>query len=211
MQLILTVTVIHLMACLSPGPDIFLVVLNSLRHGWRTGMATTTGILTGVSLQITLGIAGISYLVSRHPGLQTGLALAGGIWLVYLGGRGLLPDHDSPAHTGQPARGEVSDFVSAWNQGFLVNILNPKALLYFVSIFSGLLGAQVDLGTRISCGVAMLGIQALAFGTVALLISRPACKDRWLRLQGWLDRGISVVLLVIGIWIILHGLLSLMD
>ncbi|MFO7671078.1 MAG: LysE family transporter, partial [Bacteroidales bacterium] len=88
MELILTVALIHLLACLSPGPDIFLVVLNSLRHGWRTGVATTAGILTGVSLHITFGIAGISLIVAQSERLAAAVSLAGGAWLVWLGLKG---------------------------------------------------------------------------------------------------------------------------
>lgn len=213
MDLLLSIAVIHLLACLSPGPDIFLVVLNSLRHGWRTGIATTAGILTGVAVQITLGIAGISYLVTRSAVLHDGLALAGGAWLLHLGWRGLRAAAPAPAGPGAPPSGpgvrELRGYADAWTQGLLVNLLNPKALLFFLSLFSVMLGPDVPLPLRIACGFTMLGVQAAAFSAVAVLMDRPRFKDRWLRLQHWLERGISLILILLGIWIWLTILRSL--
>ena len=208
MDLILTIAGIHLVACLSPGPDIFLVVLNSLRHGWRTGVATTAGILTGVSVQISLGIAGISYLLTRGAGMEAGVALTGGAWLVYLGGRGLLPRKPDKSG-GSPDDRVVDSFSAAWLQGLLVNLLNPKALLFFLSLFSVMLGPDVPLEIRIACGATMLGVQAFAFSLVAVLMDRPQFKKQWIRFQGWLDRIISIILLSLGGWIWLTTLISL--
>jgi threonine/homoserine/homoserine lactone efflux protein len=213
MELILSIALIHLLACLSPGPDIFLVVLNSLRHDWRVGVWTTLGILSGVSLQIALGITGITLLLTRGGATGQIIALAGGAWLIYLGVRGIAgtrrrsrqPDAPLPEPLAAPA------LADAWLQGLLVNLLNPKALLYFLSIFSVMLGPEVSLHMRIACGLTMISVQGIAFSLVALLIDRPHFKDRWARLQGWLELGISCLLTAIGLWIWISTWLSWMD
>lgn len=205
MDFILTIAAIHLVGCLSPGPDIFLVVFNSMRHGWRSGVLTTFGILCGVSLQITLGLTGISYLITQGEGFQTGLSLAGGAWLLYLGLKGLRSCRQPPAE--ENARGATlidrASFTlrEAWFQGFLVNVLNPKALLYFLSLFSVMLGPDLPLGTRVASGIVMVCVQALAFSAVAFLVDRPRFRQNWQRLQLWLELGISIILLVLGGWI----------
>ncbi|MEX0330949.1 MAG: LysE family translocator [Puniceicoccaceae bacterium] len=207
MELILSVAVIHLLACLSPGPDILLVVLNSIRQGWRAGVETTFGILSGVTIQITLGITGITYLVSRNASLQSLTALAGGAWLAYLGGRGLWSKwrsiRSAAVTDDQNLPGvELEDSTrSYWMQGFLVNILNPKALLYFLSLFSVLLGQNIPLQLKFACGFTMLLVQAVAFSTVAISLHRLRAGRQWTRMQGWLDPVISLILLILGLWI----------
>lgn len=206
MEFILTIAAIHLVACLSPGPDIFLVVLNSMRHGWRTGVATTSGILSGVSLQIAMGLTGISWLLTRGERVGHGIALAGGAWLVYLGMRGLRAEKSAtgaatPDPAGLPPRPAALPWRSAWAQGFLVNLLNPKALLFFLSLFSVMLGPELPLRVRVTSGLVMVGVQALAFSLVAVLVDRPRFRSNWGRLQHWLERGISVILLLLGGWI----------
>jgi threonine/homoserine/homoserine lactone efflux protein len=203
MEFILTIAAIHLVACLSPGPDIFLVVLNSMRHGWRRGIATTTGILCGVSLHITLGLTGVSYLITQGEVFEKLLSLAGGTWLLYLGIRGLASYRKRPVKmTGsglEPEAGALS-FREAWTQGFFVNLLNPKALLFFLSLFSVMLGPDLPIGIRIASGVAMVCTQVTAFSLVAILVDRPFFKAGWQRLQLWLEVGISVILLALGVW-----------
>jgi threonine/homoserine/homoserine lactone efflux protein len=213
MELLLSIALIHLLACLSPGPDIFLVVLNSLRHNWRVGIWTTLGILSGVSLQIALGITGLTLLLTRGESAGQIVALAGGAWLVYLGIRGITgirkraPDPEAP----KPEPVASPAFADAWLQGLLVNLLNPKALLFFLSIFSVMLGPDVPLQLRIACGITMVCVQGIAFSLVALLVDRPQFKTRWARLQVWLELGISCLLTALGIWIWISTWLNWMD
>jgi len=203
METVLTIALVHLLACLSPGPDIFLVIRNSLRHGAATGLRTTLGILTGVVLHISLGIAGLSYLILQSPAGARAVALAGGAWLLFLGLRGLLaraPDRPSNGLASQAPAAPLS-WREAWMQGLLVNLLNPKALLFFLSLFSVLLGPDRDWTVRLASGVTMVGVQAAAFSAVALSIGRLGTTQRWSTLQNGLDRAMSVLLMGIGLWI----------
>ena len=213
MDLILTIASIHLIACLSPGPDIFLVVVNSLRTGWRTGVATTLGILCGVSLHITLGITGISYLLTRGPVISQLVGLAGGAALAWLGLLGIRHWRRQPAvaDPGIALLQTVPPLRGSFTQGLVINLLNPKALLFFLSIFSVMLGPDVPMAVRIGAGLTMITVQGIAFSLVAVLVDRPAFRQRWFRLQAWLDLGISSLLLLIGIWIWAHTLLALLQ
>lgn len=203
MDLILSIAVIHLFACLSPGPDIFLVVLNSLRGGRMVGIYTTTGILSGVCLHILLGLTGVSWLLTQGVWVQHAIALAGGLWLMFLGLRGLLHwtrARDKGKTSEVPEAAEMS-FSSAWLQGLLVNLLNIKAFLFFVSLFSVMLGPEVDIAIKVSAGITMIMVQAIAFSSVALLVDRPAFKQNWKSWQTVLDRLISIILFSLGAWI----------
>jgi len=211
MNLILSIALIHLAACLSPGPDIFLVVRTSLRHGWLLGVVTTMGILTGVSLQIAFGLTGISYLVSQSDILHGLIALAGGTWLIILGFKGLWNRIQGSEHTIATPRDESSlSLKRAWLEGLLVNLLNPKALLFFLSLFSVMLGPDIEISIRIACGITMVGVQALAFSMVSILVAQPQFNSRWPLLQQWLDFGISLILIILGVWIWIEILISLL-
>lgn len=212
MYLILSVCLIHLVACLSPGPDIFLVALNSIRSGFKAGVATTAGILCGVSIQITVGISGISFLLAQNDDAHNGMAVLGSLWLSYLGIKGILnsrrnrgPDNfeTAPQETQGGVAGKMRD-------GFLVNILNPKALLYFLGLFSVMLGPDVPISSRIACAGGMLLVQAVAFSTVALLITRTLFKTKWNRFQHILEFTLSTILLLLGLSICLTTLYSLL-
>lgn len=204
MELLLTVAIVHLFACLSPGPDIFLVVRTALRYGRKAAIKTTFGVLAGVSVHISLGIAGISYLLAQSPVFKTVLALAGGIYLMYLGRHALLPARKKNALEAERAAPDAP-----FRQGLLVNLLNVKAFLFFLSLFSVLLGPEIGPGLKLAAGGTMLGLQLLAFSTVAVAADRPSFRTAWPKLQHWLDFGISFLLLLLGVWIWISTLASL--
>ncbi|NBD37776.1 MAG: LysE family transporter [Verrucomicrobia bacterium] len=205
MELLLTVATVHLLACLSPGPDILLVVRTALRHGRMAAIRTTLGILSGVSVHIGFGLAGISYLIAQSEKLKALLALAGGAYLLYLGIAGWLASRSTSGRMSQLPPGSEPSF----RQGLLVNLLNVKALLFFLSLFSVLLGPEIPLGTKILAGGTMIGVQLIAFSTVAILADRPGFRTAWPKLQNWLDAGISLVFLIIGLWIWISTIASL--
>lgn len=210
MELIPTVALLHLMACLSPGPDILLVMQTSLRDGFRLAMATTIGILTGVALHITFGLTGVSYLIAGSDPARAGLSLAGASYLVFLGGRGLSTAKSPPIPSASsPDAPPAGTPASAYRRGLLVNLLNAKALLFFLSLFSVLLGPDIPFPERILAGLTMLAVQLAAFGTVARLCDQPRFRSAWPQWQHRLDLGISLVLLFLGCWIWISQIASL--
>ncbi len=212
MYLLLTVAAIHLIACLSPGPDVFLVILNSLRFGWRTGVATTVGILCGVTLQISLGIAGVAYLLTRNPATTTVAGAAGGLWLIYRGWKGVRHARSSacPIVGASISPGTRRGLARHGAEGFLVNVLNPKALLYFLSLFTALLGPDVPLGRKFACGLVMIATQATAFFLLAWFIAMGGKTSQWQRWQTALEWIISLLLILIGVVLWIQTLQSLL-
>ena len=97
----LTVAGIHLVAVLSPGPDIAVVLRQSFRHGRAAGTLVAAGIGTGNLLHLFLATAGVAVALKTNPALYSAASLAGAAYLVYLAVRCLLakPPGD-PAATG---------------------------------------------------------------------------------------------------------------
>lgn len=213
MEFLLTIALIHLMACLSPGPDILLVIQTSLRSGFRQALATVAGILSGVALHILFGLTGISVLIATRPPARTALALAGASYLLFLGLRGLLNRNAarsaSAVATQSPAAKPVP-LAASFRSGLWVNLLNAKALLFFLSLFSVMLGPGVPLPTRILAGLIMIAVQAIAFSLVARLADQPRFRSAWPNWQHRLDLAISFLLACLGCWIWISQLASLM-
>jgi threonine/homoserine/homoserine lactone efflux protein len=203
MEIIVGIAFIHLLAALSPGPDILLVILNSLRHGRWQGVATTAGILCGVSLHITLGISGLTLLITQVPAARPLITLAGAAWLTILALRSLRPSLKAATATGEntASTGPVS-ISGFWLQGLLVNLLNAKALLFFLSLFSVALGPEVPLSIRLTAGITMVVVQGLAFCSVACLIDYAPVRRLWERGQRPLEIAVAMVLLLIALWML---------
>jgi threonine/homoserine/homoserine lactone efflux protein len=105
-----------------PGPNVALIVANSLRYGFRSGAATVLGTTAGVGLQLALVVFGLAALVAVVAEALTWIRWAGVVYLVYLGIRSWrqVPEDLS----------NVDAMPAMFWRGCLLAVLNPKTLLF---------------------------------------------------------------------------------
>ena len=126
----------------TPGPDIFLLIRNTLRDGVRTGFITMAGIFTGVAIISLMMISGVGLIVSQSEfGLMV-LQIAGGGYLLYLGlgsaWQAIRLSRSLPNSTQQPE--VVKTKTNPYLTGLFTNLTNPKVLVFFVAFFPQFLG-----------------------------------------------------------------------
>lgn len=200
MAWILSITTVHLIACLSPGPDILLTLHTRWRSGYGNALCLILGILLGVSLQIGLGLTGVSFLLSQGDTTIRLLAMAGGAWLIYLGFAG-WPVYEKSHDLDQPPFSPPTEPLRPLShilKGFTVNILNPKAFLYFVGLFSTLLAPDLPLQQRLAAAAAMVTAQAIGFAAIAFILPNPARFDRSGRFQKWIQVASCLLFFALG-------------
>jgi threonine efflux protein len=198
MEGLLPIAALHLLACLSPGPDILLVARTRLSEGRSAALATVAGILLGVTLHVALGLTGLSFLMAKGDAFVAFLSLAGGAWLIYMGIAGWPKGRPSPDRTAVIAPATLQ---RCFQRGLIVNLLNPKAFLYFVSLFSTLLGPELDPSHRALAASSLILVQFGAFSLVAVLLPEPSSAPQWAALQRLAQVLISLLFIGIGIWI----------
>ena len=152
--ILVTLASIHFIALMSPGPDFALVVQNATRHGRQTGLYIALGLSCGILLHSLLSLTGISYLVHKQPTLFAIMQLAGGSYLLYLGFGALkatwqiIQHHDDDSEVVNSKDLILTNKRDAFSKGFMTNILNPKALVFFVSLMSSLVPADMSLSGK---------------------------------------------------------------
>ncbi len=169
-----------------PGPDFAVVLRHGLRST-RAGAAAAAGVLTGLLAHGCLAAAGLSALVAAHPGLLVALRLVGTAYLGGLGVAALLAwrrsrlhpaDHDGPA---LPAAGGGG----AYRDGALTNLLNPKALLFFLGViphfltrYSGVSATILLLGgTTVVVAALWYGLMLATLAQVQRLLDLPGARS----------------------------------
>ncbi|PTH84518.1 LysE family translocator [Streptomyces sp. A244] len=198
-----------LVAYVVPGPD-FLVVVRSAAEDPSKGRAAALGAQTGLCVHMLAAAAGLSAIATRSPAVYDGIRLLGAAYLVYLGVRAVLAarraarerhtadEVASPApRGGGPARGR---FRSGFSQGFLTNVLNPKAALFFLSVLpqfadgDGSLARQIFLLGMLDVviGVAYWFALVVVAARLRALLDRPKVRRRWELTTGWLFIAIGV-------------------
>jgi threonine/homoserine/homoserine lactone efflux protein len=97
-------TLVHLLAAASPGPDFALVTRQSLLHGRKAGILASLGISIGLSIHIIYSAAGLAAVIAHSSEWMTVIKLAGGGFLIFLGVKGLRsrPQESLPFGTRRP-------------------------------------------------------------------------------------------------------------
>jgi RhtB (resistance to homoserine/threonine) family protein len=195
----LTITLVHLLAAASPGPDFALVTRQALMSGRRAGFYTSVGIALGLSVHIVYSALGMAALVAGSAEWMKVVKVIGGLYLVFLGIKGLRSRPRVAVDIGwkkeQRARSGCRDILA----GALCNVFNPKAPIYFLSLFTIVLSPDLPPVTLCIYGIWIMIIQFLWFAAVTLFFTHSAVRRRFLAIGHWLDRVFGVVMVALGL------------
>lgn len=126
----LSAAIAHLLAVMSPGPDTAIIFQQSFAKGRNSGILTALGIGFGIFLHCLLAISGISILLYSTEEARFIIKILGASYLIYVGFQSLLLQDSSEPKT------RTTIFTHPFLIGLITNILNIKAFLFTVSLFS---------------------------------------------------------------------------
>ncbi len=134
---------------ISPGPDLVLISTYSSTKGFKAGLMVSIGVFSAGILQTLLVAFGLGQLMQSIPMFAYAIKIIGALYLIYLGLKMLFSWYRNNLPNIQTQNTENLTSLSLMNKGFLNNLLNPKALLFF-SLFlpqfttgTGLLSVQI--------------------------------------------------------------------
>lgn len=193
----LLVTSAHLLAVASPGPDFALVLRQSIKHGRATAIRTSLGIGSGILFHVTYSVLGLALLIRGSETVFTAVKYSGALYLIWIGLKALLarPYSESPT----AGEGSNSPRRGAYVEGLLVNILNPKAMLFFIALFSVGVSPTTPLVVQVGYGLWMALATAAWFSLVSVFFTQPAVRVRFQRAGHWFDRGMGLVFLALAV------------
>ncbi|NAZ48030.1 LysE family transporter [Vibrio toranzoniae] len=215
--ILVTLASIHFIALMSPGPDLALVVQNATRHGRQTGLYIALGLSCGILLHSLFSLTGISYLVHQQPTLFALIQLAGGSYLLYLGFGALRSTWNIVQQSDdQAVETKTKDLViankrEAFSKGFATNILNPKALVFFISLMSSLVPADMSQSGKGIALVILFGLSLFWFSLLAWMLSTKVLQKKLSEATVYIDGLCGVVFSIIGLsilWQSLSGLIA---
>lgn len=199
---LLVLTVVHTLAAASPGPDFVFVSQQTLANGKRTGLLCSLGIALGLSVHIAYSAFGLAAIVAHSSDLLCWVKILGGSYLIFLGMKGLR----AKASAGQRVEGierPVQSPLKTIGAGFLCNALNPKAPIYFLSLFTLVLAPDMPLYQIAIFGFWIMLIQLCWFSFVVLILSIPSVNNRFQRAGHWIDRLLGGAMILLGIKVLM--------
>ena len=198
----LLITGIHLLAAASPGPDFIFVSQQPLSRGRTAGLVCALGVALGLGIHIAYSVLGMAVLIAQAAWLLTAIKIIGGAYLVWLGIQGLRARAKKELTEIRKAEAPPQSTLKTLWKGFLCNVLNPKAPVYFVSVFTVVLSPEMPFWQLAAYGAWMMVLQFAWFAVVAFLLSIPAVNSRFQRAGHWIDRVLGVVMVGLGIKVV---------
>ena len=120
----------HLLAVMSPGPDTAIIFHQSFTKGRRASIFTALGIGFGIFVHCFFAISGISLLIYSNDEAKLFIKIFGGLYLLYIGLSFFI--FKSSSDSNEPKSLLQNPFLI----GLITNLLNVKAFLFTVSLFS---------------------------------------------------------------------------
>jgi threonine/homoserine/homoserine lactone efflux protein len=181
LALLLTVAAVTLAGAASPGPGFLALVRAAAARGRGAGLRTAAGLVSGSVVWACAALFGLGLLFELAPWLQTALRLAGAAYLAWLALSLWRGAARPPAEAPEPAR-------RPFRAALLLQLSNPKAAVFFGSVFVTVLPAQAPAALALAILATVPAVEFLWFSALALAFSTAPVRARYARLRGAIDR-----------------------
>ena len=194
-----------LLVALAPGPDNCFVLAQSAAFGAWAGLWVTAGLLSGLCVHITLAVLGMAAVLERWPRAADLISLVGAFYLIYMAwgmwGAGM-----------GSASAESGTALGFWLRGVILNLSNPKVILFFIAFLPRFLPRAckrralglMGLGALfMAAAAAVMGTFALAGGGLSAFLSQNP------RVALWVSRLAALAVAAIALWILIPAITRL--
>lgn len=206
MTTLMSIALIHFFALLSPGPDFFFVTQTAIRQSRSHALFAALGISLSILLWSICAVSGLHFLFQKMAWLQQVLMIFGGLYLAYLGYQMLksaLAKTTTPTTTTDHTVASQSH-LNLLFKGFLTNMANPKALVYFSSVFALAIHSDSPLSAQGSL-LSLVWVESLLwFALVAYVFSNRKITQLYAKISRWIDGITGGIFVSFGCMLVLN-------
>ena len=156
---------------LAPGPDILYLLTKSLSDGAKSGIILACGLVSGIVFHTTLVMVGVAALIKSSVTALLLLKIFGAAYLLFLA-FGAFKAAKAGKKLSLSKSGEKSSLAALYKRGVLMNVLNPKVLLFFLAFlpqFVDLNGSSLQI---LFLGVVFAAQALIIFSVIAIFAGR---------------------------------------
>jgi threonine/homoserine/homoserine lactone efflux protein len=196
--IILAIAAALALGAMSPGPSFIVVARLALAHSRASGLAAAAGMGAGGFLFSLVALLGLTALLAAVPILYLALKLGGGAYLIYLGVR-LWRGARDPFAFAKPGGREATSIRRSFWIGLATQFSNPKTALVYAGVFTAFLPDRPSWILLVALPLVVVVIETGWYALVAVALSAPAPRGRYLRVKAWIDRAAGAVMSVLGL------------
>ena len=200
---LIAVITITILAVISPGADFAMVTRNSYLHGRFSGLLSALGISLGVQVHVIYTMLGVGLLISHSPTLFVIVKIIGSAYLIYIGFMTVKSVLQKNEITQE--KSHLSGWVS-FRMGFYTNALNPKTMLFVLSVFTQFVSQDTEFFVLVGYGVFMSLLHLVWFGIIAVFFSNSMLRNLMLNHQRSVNNVLGSILIFLGISLLLAPL-----
>jgi threonine/homoserine/homoserine lactone efflux protein len=203
MEILLSFILAVSILAISPGPDNIFVLMQSVVHGKKYGLATIIGLMTGCIVHTTFVAVGISTIIKENNTIFLVIKILGAVYLLYLAYKVITAGSEISMST---EKIDKKTPFQLFKIGFIMNVLNPKVTLFFLALFPGFLFSEIlpislqfyILGALfILVSFVVFSLIAILGGTISEKIKTSKNIGVWLQwMQVFVFIGIAVFILI---------------
>jgi len=183
-------------AMVSPGPAFLITVKTALTNGRSAGIALGCGLAIMASTWTAMAFLGLEAVFQLFPWAYAFVKAVGAIYLLYIAYGMWRGAHESVSSTVKPAR-------HAFRQGFLINLLNPKSVLFSAAVLIVIFPADTSVTESAIVVLNQLIMEIMFYTALAFGMSTQAVSKRYLKAKVYIDRTASLVLGALGLRLLL--------
>ena len=203
MEILISFIIAVSILAISPGPDNIFVLMQSVVHGKKYGLATIIGLMTGCIVHTTFVAVGISAIIKENNTIFLVIKILGAVYLLYLAYKVITGGSEISMST---EKIDKKTPFQLFKIGFIMNVLNPKVTLFFLALFPGFLFSEIlpislqfyTLGALfILVSFVIFSLIAILGGTISEKIKTSKNIGVWLQwMQVFVFIGIAVFILI---------------
>ena len=192
----------NLLGAMSPGPAFVLIARTAVTRGMAAAWAAILGLALGAALWTAAAIWGLQAVFAAVPWLERALPFAGGMFLLYLAVT-IWRHATAPAPTVETERLAARSGAGTFLNAFVIQVSNPKIMVFFGSIFMAVLPPQMPLWVELTI-LAMIFVNEFTwYGIVATVFASAPARAAYSGAKSWIDRAMAGLLGVLGIRLLL--------
>lgn len=185
-----------LAAMLSPGPALLVLLRTAIARGRAAGMATGAGLALVAAGWTGAALFGLDAIFTLVPWAYLALKTAGAAYLIWIAWTMWRSAHDPLEADATPGAARPG---AAFRQGLLVNLSNPKSVLFAASVLVVIFPPDMAPRDSLLIVVNHLGVELIFYTTLALALSTRPARAGYLRLKSVFDRLAAMVLGALGL------------
>ena len=200
----LTVASLHLFAVASPGPDFALVIRQCFRYWKRSAIWTSLGISLGILFHVSLSLIGLGLLITYQPSIFNGLKILASLYILYLGVVSIF--NKSILHLDKKKKSSTTLYLRCFLSGLITNTLNPKAFLFFITVFTLVISPSTSQILQGIYGLYMALATFLWFAMISIIFTNKSMTSKYVYFLPWIERIMGFILVIISIQILFYWL-----